>query len=129
MKNRGRGVLAIYPLHRFEAGLACLLGVRLADPHHAAPHGAKWVLVQDQFNRLPTPQPEIPVQPEPAVRRDASTTRQGILVWFRSRLVTRLARFFAAIRLRFLGWRGFLASGGGGGWLAGLFCEGGWIWG
>ena len=62
-------------------------------------------------------------------RSDASTTRQGILVWFRSRLMTRLARFFAAIRLRFLGWRGFLASGGGGGWLAGLFCGGEWIWG
>src|SRR6267143_6198506 len=63
-------------------------------------------------------------------RSEASTTtRQGLLVWFRSRLMTRLARFFAAIRLRFLGWRGFLASGGGGGWLAGLCCGGGWIWG
>src|ERR1700686_4959649 len=28
----------------------------------------------------------------------------------------------------FLGWRGFLASGGGGDWLAELFCGGGWIW-
>src|SRR5712664_454033 len=62
-------------------------------------------------------------------RSEASTIRQGILFGFRSRLTTRLARFFAAIRLRFLGWRGFLASGGGGGWLAGLFCEGEWIWG
>src|SRR6266851_911580 len=31
-------------------------------------------------------------------RSVASTTRQGILVWFRSRLMIRLARFFAAIR-------------------------------
>src|SRR5712692_6344877 len=33
-------------------------------------------------------------------RSEASTTRQGILIWFRSRLMIRLARFFAAIRLR-----------------------------
>src|SRR6266446_8880794 len=33
-------------------------------------------------------------------RSEASTTRQGILIWFRSRLMIRLARFFAAIRFK-----------------------------
>src|SRR6266404_6293669 len=55
-------------LHRFQTGLACLLGVRLADPHHAASHGAKRVLVKDELDRLPASQPEISVQPEPALR-------------------------------------------------------------
>src|SRR5260370_26863401 len=79
MKNRGEGGRS---LHRFEAGLACLLGVRVADQPHAAPHGAKWVLVQDQFNRLPTPQPEIPVQPETALRGIHDQTGNSRLVSF-----------------------------------------------
>lgn len=33
-------------------------------------------------------------------RSEASTTRQGILLWFRSRLMIRLARFLAAIRFK-----------------------------
>src|SRR6266404_1557291 len=69
-------------LHRFEADLACLLGVRLADPHHAASHGAKRVLVKDELDRLPASQPEISVQPEPAVRRIHDQTGNSRLVSF-----------------------------------------------
>src|SRR5260370_34315126 len=79
MKNRGEGGRS---LHRFEADLTCLLGVRLADPHHAAPHGAERVLVKDEFHRLPAPQPEIPVQPKTALRGIHDQTGNSRLVSF-----------------------------------------------
>src|SRR5258708_39776431 len=87
MKNRGRG--GGRSRHRFEAGFALLLGAGFADPYHAAAHGAQRVLVQDKFDHLSAPQVKMPVEPEPFSVE--STTRQGIRVWFRWRLMTRLA--------------------------------------
>jgi len=69
-------------LHRFEAGLAFLLGARFADPHHVASHGAERIVVQDEFDRLSAPQPEIPVEPEPAFRGIHDQTGNSRLVSF-----------------------------------------------
>src|SRR5882762_6591010 len=124
-EKQGGGGLELYTVSR-PASPACLesgLPIHITL-HRTALSGSSSRISSTACPRLSR---KFPCNRNP--RSDASTTRQGILVWFRSRLMTRLARFFAAIRLRFLGWRGFLASGGGGGWLEGLFCGGGWIWG
>ena len=53
-------------LHRFQAELAFLLRASFADPYHAALQGAERVLIQNEFDDLPAPQPEIPAESEPA---------------------------------------------------------------
>jgi hypothetical protein len=68
--------------HRFQASFAFLLRARFADPHHAASHRAQRVLIQDQLDRLPASQPEISVQPEPALRGIHDQTRNSPLVSF-----------------------------------------------
>src|SRR5258707_2013945 len=76
------GVTRADDLYRFQAGLAFLLGASFADPYHAASHGAKRILVKDELDRLPTPQPEIPVQSEPALRGIHDQTGNSRLVSF-----------------------------------------------
>src|SRR6266404_4484638 len=68
VKMPSSGATRADDLYRFQAGLAFLLGASFADPYHAASHGAKRVLVKDELDRLPASQPEISVQPEPALR-------------------------------------------------------------
>src|SRR5258708_30572146 len=66
-EKQGGGGLELYTVSR-PASPACL---ESGLPIHTTLHrtALEWVLVQDQFDRLPTPQPEISVQAEPAVRR------------------------------------------------------------
>src|SRR6266851_3254797 len=79
-EKQGGGGLELYTVSR-PTSPACL---ESGLPIHTTLHrtALSGVLVKDELDRLPTPQPEISVQPEPAVRRIHDQTGNSRLVSF-----------------------------------------------
>jgi len=55
-------------LDGFHADFSFLLGPSFADPDHAAPHGAKRVFIEDNFDHVAAPKVETSAQPETLFR-------------------------------------------------------------
>src|SRR4029077_6214723 len=95
MKNRGEGV-DLYTVSR-PTSPSCL---EPALPIHTTLHRKALYGSSSRMSSTACPRlsRKFPCSRNP--RSEASTTRQGILVWFRSRLMIRLARFLDAIRFK-----------------------------